>query len=148
MVKIHVPGDGYNAPLPDAVATFDPYTDNKKKKVVEDALFILRNNVKGMVSCNERFEKLPNGRTFDDILADDTIHISYDPSHKWCANTCGNDITINEYTISRGRWLVAATLVHKFAHINGAPATDHRAEATLPPCGMGGKGLYDPTIRT
>jgi hypothetical protein len=149
MVKIHVPGDGHTAPPPDAVATYNPYTDVKKKKVVEDALFILRNNVKGMASCNECFTKLPNGRTFADILDDDTIYICYDPSDRWCANTLGNNhITINEYSISRGRWLVAATLVHEFAHINGAPGTDHRAEATLPPCGMGANGLYDPTVRT
>lgn len=148
MVKVHVPGDGHTPPPPDAVATFDPYTDEKKKKVIEDALFILRNNVKGMASCNECFAKLPNGRTFDDILADDTIYISYDPSDKWCANASGNDITVNEYTVSRGKWLVAATLVHEFAHVNGAPGNNHQAEATLPPCGMGAEGLYDPTIMT
>ncbi len=146
MVKIHVKGDGHTPPPPDPVATYDPYTDAKKQKVVEDALFILRNNVKGMKPCNDCFKKLPNGRTFDDILDDDTVFICYDPSIKYCANTLGNDITINEYSIRRGRWLVAATLVHEFAHVNGAPATDHQAEGTLPCCGMGGNGLYDPTI--
>lgn len=146
MVKIHVPGDGHNAPLPDAIATYNPYTDPKKKKVIEDALFILQNNVKGMKPCNDCFKNLPNGRSFDDILDDDTVYICYDPSDKFCANTLGNDITINEYTIRIGRWLTAATLVHEFAHINGVPGNTHQAESTLPCCGMA--ALYDPTVTT
>lgn len=144
MAKIHVPGDGYNAPPPDSVATYNPYTDEAKKKVVEDALFILRNNVKGSRPCNDCFQKLPNGRTFDDILDDNSVYICYDPSDKYCANTLGNNITINEYTIKVGKWLVAASLVHEFAHINGAPVTDHQAEGTLSCCGFA--ALEDPSI--
>ncbi len=96
MVKIHVKGDGHMAPTPDSVATFSPYSNEKKKKVVEYALFILRNNVRGMASCNKCFKLLPNGRSFDDILDDDTVYICYDPSDRWCANTQGNHITIND----------------------------------------------------
>jgi len=144
MVKIHVPGDGHTAPPPDAVATYLPYSDAAKKKVVEDALFILKNNVKGSRPCNDCFKQLPNGRTFDDILDDDTVFICYDPSFSYCANTLGNHITINELTIKIGKWLVAASLVHEFAHVNGATVTDHKAEGTLSCCGFA--ALEDPTV--
>lgn len=143
MVKIHIPGDAHIAPPPDSVATYLPYTDAAKKRVVEDALFILRNNVKGMKPCNDCFTKLPNGRTFDDILDDNAVFICYDPSSRWRANTLGNDITVNEWSIKVGRWMVANTLVHEFAHINGAPVTDHQAEGVVACCGFA--ALEDPT---
>ncbi|REJ78079.1 MAG: hypothetical protein DWQ47_17185 [Acidobacteria bacterium] len=146
MVKIHVPGDGHSPPPPDPIATYDPYTDLAKKNVVEDALRILRNNVRGTSACNNCFSQLPGGRTFDQIIDDDTIFIHYDPSDRFMANTLGNNITINEYSISRGRWIVAATLVHELAHVNGAPGNTHAAEATLPPCGFA--ALYDPSVQT
>ena len=54
------------------------YTDATALKCLEQAMFILKNNIKGMKPCNERFKKLLGGRTFDDVLNDDTIWISYD----------------------------------------------------------------------
>jgi hypothetical protein len=143
MVNIHIPGDGHMPPPPDSVATYWPYNDPAKKKIVEDALFILRNNVKGSKPCNDCFKLLPNGRTFDDILDDPTVFICYDPSERFRGNTLGNDITINEYSIRVGKWMVAGTLVHEFAHINGASVTDHKAEGSLACCGFA--AIEDPT---
>lgn len=144
MVKIHTPGDGHNAPL--GRHTWNAYSDENKKKVVEAALFILRNNVKGMKPCNDCFSALPGGRSFDDVLGDDTIFISYDPHNVKgdFGATIGKDITVTDYTISVGRWTVAATLVHELAHVNGASGADTKAEDTLNCCGF--SALHDPNI--
>jgi hypothetical protein len=40
--------------------------------------------------------------------------------------------------------MVAGTLVHEFAHVNGAPGTTRQAEATLLACGLG--RVYNPII--
>jgi hypothetical protein len=147
MAKIHVSGDGHTPPTP---GTFQylPYTDADKKKVVERALWILRNNVKGMKPCNDCFKKQPNGRTFDEILNDPDVIIHYDPDNSGTlfggTRTGTKNVTICEYVIRMGRWLVASTLVHEFGHVNGAPSTDHQAEGTLPCCGFGAKGHYFP----
>ncbi len=144
MVTIHIAGDGHNTPL--GRHTWNAYTDNKKKKVIEDALFILKNNVKGMKPCNDCFQKLSGGRTFDNLLDDNTIFISHDPHNNQgdFGATIGNDITITDFSIAMGRWTVAATLVHELAHVNGAPGNDHQAEGTLPCCGFA--ALEDKTI--
>ena len=150
MATVHTPGDAHIAPatrlgrdgLP---RTWQAYTEAAKKKVVDDALHILRRNVRGMRPCNDCFSRLPRGRTFDDILNDPTVFISYDPANNGrFATTLGNDITITEFSIRVGRWTVAATLVHEFGHINGAPGDTHDAEGTLLCCGF--SALHDPTI--
>ena len=145
MAKIHVPGDGHTPPVPGGFE-YLPYTDADKKKVVERALWILKHNVKGMKPCNDCFKKLPGGRTFDDILDDPDVYIHYDPNNggQFYGSTIGKDVTVSEYSIRMGRWTVAATLVHEFAHVNGASGSTHDAEATLPCCGM--QGLYNRTI--
>jgi hypothetical protein len=138
MAKIHTPGDGYTAPLPNSGYEWQEYADEKKKRVIEQALFILRHNVRGSKPCNHCFQKLPGGRTFDDILNDDTVVISYSPGNQRndFGATLGKDVTITEFSIRMGRWTVAATLVHEFGHVNGAPGTDHQAEGTLICCGF------------
>jgi hypothetical protein len=139
MAKIHVAGDGHVAPVP---GTFQylPYTDEAKRRVVERALFILRHNVRGMRPCNDCFKRLPGGRTFDDILDDPDVFIHYDPTATrgsfGATRTGTKNVTITEFSIRIGRWTVAATLVHEFAHINGAPNNTHQAEGTLPCCGF------------
>jgi hypothetical protein len=150
MAAVHIAGDGHATPA--SVAGRDGilrqwlvYPEVKKKKVVDDALFILRHNVRGSRPCNNCFSKLPRGRTFDDILDDATVFISYDPDNSGrFGTTLGNDITITEFSVRMGRWTVAATLVHEFGHINGAPGNTHEAEGTLPCCGFA--ALHDPTI--
>lgn len=151
MAKAHTPGDGHSVPAPTTLADGTPiqwqsYSNARKKKVVEDALFILKQNVKGMRPCNDCFRRLPNGRSFDDILDDPNVFISFDPTTRQglFGATLGKDITITDFSIRVGRWTVAATLVHEFAHVNGAPGTTHQAESTLPCCGFA--ALHDPNI--
>ena len=149
MAKIHVPGDGHTPPVP---GTFQylPYTDAAKLKTVERALWILKHNVKGLKPCNDCFKKLPNGRTFDEILDDPDTFIHCDPDNsgkKFGGTRIGTkNVTITEYVLRMGRWLVASTLVHEFAHVNGAPTDTHDAEGTLPCCGFGAKGHYIPGL--
>jgi hypothetical protein len=109
MAKIHIPGDGHISPSPvprpnGQTAMWLPFSDAKKKKVVSDALFILTHNVKGSRPCNDCFSRLPNGRTFDDVMNDASVFISFDPSTSGrYATTSGNDITITDFSIRQGR---------------------------------------------
>lgn len=145
MIKIHVPGDGHVTPT-FAGFKWDPFSDPKKKKTISDAIHILKNNVKGMKPCNDCFQRLPNGRTFDDILDDSSIFISFDPNNtgRLYGATLGNDVAITDFAIRMGRWTTAATLVHELAHVNGAPGNDHQAEGTLLCCGF--SNIHDATI--
>lgn len=147
MARIHVLGDGHTGPVP---GTFQylPYTDAAKQRTVQRALDILRTNVRGCKRCNDAFKALPNGRTFDEILDDPDVFIHYDPQNVrglfGGTRTGTKNVTITEFSIRMGRWTVAATLVHEFGHVNGAPGNTHAAEGTLPQCGFA--GLHDPTI--
>jgi hypothetical protein len=60
--------------------------------------------------------------------------------------TNGNDVTVCQraYSHERSVLMVAGTLVHEFAHVNGAPGTTRQAEATLLACGLG--RVYNPII--
>lgn len=146
MAVVHIPGDAHITPPTTSGISWLVYSNAKRKKVVDDALFILRRNVRGVRPCNSCFNKLPNGRSFDDILDDPSVFISFDPSNDGSlfGATLGNDITITNFSIRMGRWTVAATLVHEFAHINGAPGATHQAEGTLLCCGF--SALHDPNI--
>lgn len=149
MAKIHVSGDGYAAPPPNSGWQWLPYSNAHKKRIIEQALFILRHNVRGMKPCNDCFSRLPGGRTFDDILDDPNVVISFDPKNNGSDygatdQVGGHDITITEFSIRMGRWTVAATLVHEMAHVNGAPVDTHQAEGTLLCCGF--SALHDATI--
>jgi hypothetical protein len=140
MPTIHIPGDGHLEPSPLADGTqWTPWADPNNRKVLDAALFILQNNVRGMKQCNDCFKKLPNGRSFDDILADPAVFISFDPSGPNFAVTVGNDLTISIQSNNSNRWSVAATIVHEFAHIDGVPGGGHGvAEGMLRCCGLAG----------
>jgi hypothetical protein len=144
MAKIHTSGDGHATPT--GRHQWLPYSDEKKKKVVQDALFILEHNIKGFRPCNDCFKKLPGGKTFDDVLNDSDVFISFDPrkTNGDYGATIGKDVTITDFSIRMGRWTVAATLVHELAHVNGAPGDTHAAEGTLHCCGL--KALENPDI--
>ena len=126
MASIHIPGDGHIAPT--GRHKWLAYSDADKKQVVEAALFILKHNIKGSKPCNDCFKRLPGGRSFDDVLNDAGVFISFDPSTKKddFGATIGSDVTITDFSIRMGRWTVAATLVHELAHVNGAPGGDRR----------------------
>jgi len=146
MPTIHVPGDGHITPLPLADGTrWDAYGDAKIKRTLEQALFILKHNIRGSRPCNQCFSALPGGRSFDDVFNDPTIFISFDPSGLFSGTTDsvgGKEITIGVSEFRVGRWSVAATLVHELAHTNGAPLTTADAENTLNCCGL--RGLFRP----
>ncbi len=147
-MKINTPASGHGN-LTISGDHWWAYTNDKALKCLNQALFILKNNIKGMKPCNERFKKLPNGRSFDDILNDDSIWISYDDrrSVDWYGITNrvgGNEISISQETFDIGRWFVAGTLVHEMAHVNGAPTTTGDADDTLLYCGV--KSAYQGAI--
>ena len=145
MIKIHTPGDGHITPI-FAGFKWDAFSDATMKKIVEDAIHILKNNIKGMKPCNDCFTKLPNGRTFDDILDDSSVYISYDPNNGGAlfGATLGKNVSITRFALRMGKWTAAATLVHELAHVNGAPGDDHQAEATLLCCGL--SNIHDASI--
>jgi hypothetical protein len=125
------------------------YPNGKELKCLEQAMYILKNNIKGMKPCNKRFKELPGGRSFDDILNDDDVWISYDSRKTvdWYGITNfvgGKEISISQETFDKGRWFVAGTLVHEMAHVNGAPVTTGDADNTLLYCGV--KSAYEGAI--
>jgi hypothetical protein len=146
MPTIHVPGDGHATPVALADGTtWGEYTDPKIKKTLERALFILKHNIRGMKPCNTCFSALPGGKSFDDVIDDASIFISFDPSgpNSGVTNAVGGkEITISAGEFRGGRWTVAATLVHELAHTNGASGTTLDAERTLKCCGLW--GLFRP----
>ncbi len=50
------------------------------------------------------------------------------------------EITISDDAFDRGVWVVAASIIHEFAHLNGAPGQDgsgsRAAEESLKHCGF------------
>jgi hypothetical protein len=132
-----------------------PYTDDKQLSLVAAAFMEINKQIidnKGVLkTCNAAFGKLPGGRDFAAVWRDPGIWVSFNPNPRellW-GITYRKDIAIAAYVfglIEPIRW-IAATLVHKLAHVNGAPGiySDSRAaEETLPPCGFDDK--YNPGV--
>jgi hypothetical protein len=146
MPTVHVAGDGHTEPLPLADGTrWDAYDDPKIRKILDQALFILKHNIRGMAPCDKCFKDLPGGRSFQEVFDDASVFISFDPSgpNSGVTNQVGGkDITVGAGEFKVGRWSVAATLVHEMAHVNGAGTDSLDAENTLKCCGLG--GLFRP----
>jgi len=91
-------------------------------------------------SCDEAFGKLPGGRKFSDIWADQTIFISFlktpDPKMYGQAVKSGKDLAVSYGSFKQGWKMVAATIIHELAHLNGAPNNTTEAEDTLLHCGL------------
>ena len=140
MPTVHTAGDGHVTPLPLGDGTrWDPYTDPKIRKILDQALFILRNNVRGARPCDRCFSRLPGGRTFADVFDDASVFISFDPAGPNSGRTDsvgGREVTIGASEFRIGRWSVAATIVHELAHVNGAGIATADAENTLRCCGF------------
>ena len=137
MAKINTAGSGHgNKTI--GIYQFFEYADKAALGTLKKALYILEHNIKGMRPCNACFKALPGGRSFDDVLTDNSVWISHDPTnHGAYGVTSGNDVSISKLAFDGGRWVVAATLVHELAHVNGAPGhTTAQAEATLSCCGL------------
>ena len=142
MPTIHIDGDGHVTPatLGDGT-TWSPYTDAKIKKCLEDALHIIKTNVRNMRPCDECFKRLPGLRTFTEVFDDATVFISFDSAgpDRAAAIVSGHDITLSAGEFKRNKWAVAASIIHELAHINGAPGGNSpSAENTLLCCGFKG----------
>jgi hypothetical protein len=91
-------------------------------------------------SCDEAFGKLPGGKKFSELWADQSIHISFlmtpDPKEYGYAKLNGKDLAISYGSFRHGWKMVAATIVHEMAHLNGAPDNTKDAEKTLLSCGL------------
>jgi hypothetical protein len=148
-MKVNTSGSGHGNFTSASGNNFWAYSDDKDLKMLNAALYILRNNVKGMKPCNKCFQKLPGGRTFDDVLNDDNVWINYEArtDRGWYGVTSGqrpNEISISKSAFNKGRWWVAGTLVHEMAHVNGASGSTGDADNTLLCCGL--KNAYEGAI--
>ena len=93
--------------------------------------------------CNRYFRNLPHGNSFRHYWRDDTIFIDFSPSMTsgffGATHTNDKDITVSAWCLNKhNRWMIAATIVHEFAHIAGAPGVpSHNAERAVQQCGFG-----------
>ncbi|MBC7798666.1 MAG: hypothetical protein H7Z37_17490 [Pyrinomonadaceae bacterium] len=139
-MKINTKGSGHGD-LTILDFHFWSYSNQKSLQMLQQAMHILTQNVKGMKPCNDCFKKLAGGKSFDDILNDDSVWISYEARTTvgWYGATnhvSGKEITISQKAFDKGRWWVAGTLVHEMAHVNGASGTTGDADNTLIDCGL------------
>ncbi|HET6145976.1 MAG TPA: hypothetical protein VFH68_00465 [Polyangia bacterium] len=117
-----------------------PYTSLAHQTTLRGAMHIIQTRITTHAPCNTAFKALPGGRTLQQIWADPNIWINFDPANNAgdYAATRGNDVTITAFALNKGRWTVAATLVHELAHVGGAPGgTSPLAEQALLPCLLG-----------
>lgn len=147
-MKINTPGCGHGNFVASDGSRFWEYSSKADLSILRQAVSILEHSVKGMKQCNACFKKLPGGRSFDDILADNSVWINYEPrTIGWYGATDkvgGKEVTVSKDAFSKGRWWVAGTLVHELAHVNGADATTSAADTTLLSCGL--KVAYEGAI--
>lgn len=141
MPKINIIGSGHGRFTSSAGNRYWEYSDLPSLRMLQRAVFILDSNVKGMRPCNACFKKLPGGRTFDDVWADSSVWINFEPRDTvgWYGITYGvggKEISISMSAFKKGRWWVAGTLVHELAHVNGAPINTTEADDTLLCCGL------------
>jgi hypothetical protein len=127
--------------------------DKARLKKIERAINILdRLNARIDLGdpCNVYFKKLPKGKSFRSLWTDATIFIDYSPSVEvgLFAATHSNDkdVALTKWCLdNKNHWMVAATLVHEFAHIGGAPGGASKdAEKAADECYFDPQ--YDPTI--
>jgi hypothetical protein len=135
---------GFTCPAPQGGITFSPFGNGTlgQKKILDRAMWILENNLRGCKSCNDGFEAI-GGNSFDEILKDGWTWITYSKNsfstvkgHNIFALTVGNCTTITELGFSLGVWSLAATLVYEFAIVNGNLHNTHQALKALRSCGM------------
>jgi hypothetical protein len=154
MPNVNTPESGHVVSRKFTRYQFLPFTNAHFLAVLRDAMRVITGRVTGHEPCNAAFRALPGRRSFADLWADPTVWINFDPQMTpgiFGAKIMGYppEITITATTLTKGRWWTAATLVHEFAHVNGAPGAhsgDHArdAEEVLRRCLL--KDLADPTI--
>ena len=148
-MKINDASAAHVAPVPNGTAEWRRYDNSLaiQRGLLVIAISFIQVFIQGRQSCDDKFKTLPGGRSFSDIMNDDSVWISYcpDPGTYGYTNAVGGkDITICQQAFSAGVQTVMGTLIHEMAHVNGADAATHAAESTLPPCFM--SSVYDATI--
>lgn len=105
--------------------------------------WIQRNIIDGTacyITCEEAFKALPGGRTFSEMWNDPDIWISFlqtpDITIYGEAVYKGKDMAVSYGSFKHGWKMVAATIVHELAHLNGAPSNTKDAESVLLHCGL------------
>lgn len=99
--------------------------------------------VKNNPACDAYFRSLPRGRTLTNMINDGSIWVNYGPHieapYYGKAFFANGEIGIADRAFQMGRWTVLATIIHEFAHLNGAPGHggDTRAEEAVYHCGLG-----------
>jgi hypothetical protein len=149
MPHINEPGCGHGRVTSPAGNRYWEYASKNSLSILKKSIWIIENRVKGMRPCNNCFKRLPGGRSFDDVWADNSVWINYDSrvDRDWYGVTLGvggTEISISELAFKKGRWWVAGTLVHELAHVNGAPINTAVADETLLVCGL--KNAYEGVI--
>lgn len=132
-------GDGVVFSVPDDSAdgtTWAAFQEKPLVDTVKSALSILQKKIAVMDGVNDFFVKLPNHRSFKDIVDDPRVWICHDPKGPASAETVGTYITLGREPLRWGVWAVAATLVHEMAHIGGATDEDGQAEKALLHAGL------------
>jgi hypothetical protein len=94
-------------------------------------------------TCNDAFKKLPVGKSWADIWISPTFWINFNPSNQaglFGTTRAGTqEISIAKFPFKQinASAVVAATIIHEMAHVNGAPGgTSTQAEEQLTPCGF------------
>jgi hypothetical protein len=147
MPNINIPASGHIGPAPiPGGHQYLPYTDARHLATLRRAIQIIDARIRGHAPCNQAFRALPGRRSFAEVWGDNSVWINFDPSVaiEDYGATRGNEVTITAFSLNGGIWTVAATLVHEFAHVNGAPGDTHEAEGTLRSCLL--KNLENPAI--
>jgi hypothetical protein len=131
-----------------------PYPPGPSLERLRGAIRIIENGIfKKNSACNIYFKTLSSGpasRSFDEVWADPTIWIGYDPRTgvPWDGSTTlqNKDVSIGEDAFRRGNtWYVVGVLVHELAHTAGAGGPPSKAASTaLKHCGLA--ALYDGAV--
>jgi hypothetical protein len=131
-----------------------PFTEDAQINRMIDAFMEINKRViwdkTVLKSCNRAFCNLPGGRDFAAVWRDPDVYVSFNPNPDPTLTgiTFKKDITISSWLFSNpnGAHLIAGTLVHELAHVNGAPGgmESKAAESTVPLCGF--DDLYNPAV--
>lgn len=156
MPTLNLQGSGRQPVIFDSVYQYWPYptaTDAGRARLdkVQRAIAILDRYVASGAStttCDPHFLGLAGGRSFRTVWADPAVILSYNPrggniyGH---AEESGQDLALTQWCLeTQNRYMVAATIVHEMAHINGADGIEHDAERSVRQCGL--RELYLPGV--
>jgi hypothetical protein len=101
MPRINEPASGHGRITSPAGNRYWEYSNKTSLTILKQAIAIIQTSVKGMRTCNASFKRLPNGKSFDDVWADNSVWINYDnrTDRDWYGITLGaggTEISISE----------------------------------------------------